>query len=386
MEKIEVQLSSGHGLVWTHDWVVRLRRDHRIVGALVGADARFPRQEAGLPLLLSEEEIRVLLEEEVIRLVYLPRLAMPPNQDVKEKVEKYDEDSYQKQIQVFKKERVSSILSYADIIVEGKRKKMLQTIKKQRLNDSDTITEEPTIEIDKEKVIEEEVAKIQTIKKEHQVIQIFTQDPWIANGDKLEARLPAPTTDLHKCRLLTFKTLWKKGYYIGEGSKFGGDYLVYLGDPLKFHASYIVVCLDNGSHDSMFRRPQDVVAKSRLGGQTHKTFLVAKLTAKKDSIIFTSIRRNHAKRQIQYTLTIDDGDDYSDEDMQEECTRNNDNKNTTDIDASEHKAEDDKDNTTADNNDVEDNNYATGTEAKGELDDKEVFDDHEVEEGFEDEI
>ena len=26
------------------------------------------------------------------------------------------------------------------------------------------------------------------------------------------------------------------------GSKFGGDFLVYLGDPVRFHAKYIVIC------------------------------------------------------------------------------------------------------------------------------------------------
>ena len=57
MAKIEVQLSGGghSGLVWSKESVLRLRRDHRILGNLVGADARFPREMTGLPLLLSEQ-------------------------------------------------------------------------------------------------------------------------------------------------------------------------------------------------------------------------------------------------------------------------------------------------------------------------------------------
>ncbi len=43
------------------------------------------------------------------------------------------------------------------------------------------------------------------------------KDPWMEDHDKLEARLHPPSTDVDKCRLFTFKTLWKKGYYIGEG-------------------------------------------------------------------------------------------------------------------------------------------------------------------------
>ena len=46
---------------------------------------------------------------------------------------------------------------------------------------------------------------------------VFFQDPWIDDCDKLEARLSPPTTDIDKCRLFAFKTLWKKGYYITEG-------------------------------------------------------------------------------------------------------------------------------------------------------------------------
>jgi len=320
MAKIEVQLSGGghSGLVWSKESVLRLRRDHRILGSLVGADARFPREMTGLPLLLSEQEMHVLIEEAVIRLVYLPRLVLPLSQEVKEKAEKYDEDSYQKQIQLLKNERELSIRSFADRIVEGKRKKMLQKIKRQKTEEKSS--EEPIIEIDKEKVIAEEVAKIQPIKKEHQVIQIFTQDPWIDDCDKLEARLSHPTTDVDKCRLFAFKILWKKGYYITEGSKFGGDYLVYLGDPVKFHASYIVLCLDKNSHNSLFSRPQDLVAKSRLGGQVHKTVLIAKLNVTKDGVSFTSIRRNFSKRQVQYFLSTDDGEansqEYSDDNMQ----------------------------------------------------------------------
>jgi len=365
MDKIEVQLSSGHGLVWNLDSVIRLRRDHRIIGALVGSDAKFPREEPGLPLLLSQQELHVLMDEGAIRLVYIPRLVMPPSQDVKDKADQYEEDSYSKQIQIFQREREASIRSFADRIVEGKKKKMLQKMKK--LKTKDPNTEIPEIQLDKEKVIEEEIAKIRPIDKEHQVVQIFTQDPWMEDHDKLEARLHPPSTDVDKCRLFTFKTLWKKGYYIGEGSKFGGDYLVYLGDPLKFHASYIVMCLDDASHESLFNRPQDLVAKSRLGSQVHKTVLIAKLNENKDGVTFTSIRRNNAKRQVQYHLTTDDQDD--------------DNQDFSEV---EDKGEETEQNKSQGDTEKKDDTNKEDSSIDNPQEDME--EENEVEEGFEDEL
>eukprot|EP00088_Acartia_fossae_P001136 TRINITY_DN10426_c0_g1_i2.p1 TRINITY_DN10426_c0_g1~~TRINITY_DN10426_c0_g1_i2.p1 ORF type:complete len:392 (+),score=88.00 TRINITY_DN10426_c0_g1_i2:102-1277(+) len=300
-DKIEVQLSGRTGLVWSHESVVRLRRDHRILGGLVGSGARFPREEPGLPLLLSQQEMHVLLKEDAIRLVFIPRLVLPPSQEIKEKADKYDEDSYQQQIQVFKKEKEANIRSFADRILEGKKKKMMKKLKKQKVDDS----EDPEIpELDRDAVIEEEIAKIQPITKDHQILQIFTKDPWLEESDKIEAKLSQPTEPLDKCRLLAFQALWEKGYFIGEGSKFGGDYLVYLGDPLKFHASYIVICQGIDSLEK--ERPQDLVAKSRLGSQVNKTVLVAQLMKNKDEVTFTSVRRNHAKRQVKYFLTTEE--------------------------------------------------------------------------------
>ena len=45
--------------------------------------------------------------------------------------------------------------------------------------------------------------------------------------------------------MFTFKDLWNNSYYVSEGSKFGGDFLVYCGDPAKYHAKCIVICLES---------------------------------------------------------------------------------------------------------------------------------------------
>ena len=82
--------------------------------------------------------------------------------------------------------------------------------------------------------------------RDMQVIQTFTEDPWMDDDDKKTADWCYPYQEpLSRCRMFTFKDLWNNNYYISEGSKFGGDFLVYCGDPVKYHAKYIVICLES---------------------------------------------------------------------------------------------------------------------------------------------
>ncbi|VDN99591.1 unnamed protein product [Rodentolepis nana] len=56
-------------------------------------------------------------------------------------------------------------------------------------------------------------------------------------------------------RCMVFEDLWSKGFYITcSASKMGGDFLVYQGDPLFYHASHIVIASP----------PQDPIHLSRL--------------------------------------------------------------------------------------------------------------------------
>lgn len=67
-----------------------------------------------------------------------------------------------------------------------------------------------------------------------------------------------------------FVDLWKKGYFITAGEKFGGDFLVYPGDPLKFHSHYIAVCVE----EHQLLMPRFLIQKGRLGTSVKKTVLL----------------------------------------------------------------------------------------------------------------
>lgn len=81
------------------DWL-KLREEHRIVGALIGCLAHLPRQDSflGLPMVLLPEEVTLLLEQEVARLVTYPSLTCAPSSDIRQKFEEYRECLYKEQV------------------------------------------------------------------------------------------------------------------------------------------------------------------------------------------------------------------------------------------------------------------------------------------------
>ncbi|KAI9091241.1 hypothetical protein DFS34DRAFT_327682 [Phlyctochytrium arcticum] len=79
-----------------------------------------------------------------------------------------------------------------------------------------------------------------------------------------------PTTSHQKLRIAVFRSLWQKGYYLSSGSKFGGDWIAYPGDPLLYHSHYIITTADP---DKGFTG-LDIVRMGRLANVVKKTFVV----------------------------------------------------------------------------------------------------------------
>jgi hypothetical protein len=69
---------------------------------------------------------------------------------------------------------------------------------------------------------------------------------------------------------LAYVHLWDKGFTVARASKFGGDFLLYDGDPLVVHARYLVLVFAPRDPFS----PLDLVSFGRLGQAVRKTTLV----------------------------------------------------------------------------------------------------------------
>lgn len=86
----------------------------------------------------------------------------------------------------------------------------------------------------------------------------------------LEAH-PAWRAVLRSRKYLVFRDLWRRGFFLSNGQKFGADFLAYAHDPSLVHAGICVVVKEK--HDAMTAR--DIVSLGRLGVATKKHATIA---------------------------------------------------------------------------------------------------------------
>lgn len=115
----------GKVYVWNADDAFKLRSKYRIVGSLIGSLPRKPKQNHcfSVPLLLSQEEVTLLLDKGLARIFNMPKVFPAPS---KEEVERFNElrrDSVIKQTELFQRGREEKQMELAEVIEEGRRRK-----------------------------------------------------------------------------------------------------------------------------------------------------------------------------------------------------------------------------------------------------------------------
>ncbi|XP_066599815.1 tRNA-splicing endonuclease subunit Sen34 [Prorops nasuta] len=283
-EIIDLILINKNVFIWTtEDWL-KLRRDYRIIGELIGCLPKNPRQDIimGLPLMLLSEEVTLLIEKGIVRVIQCPNLEKYPCDSLKDVFTSYREKLFEEQKSILREERKNQVTLLMDKIIEGKRCKILglETSKKKRrkLLDEETKKALLNIEIDKEKLFKDEMERLPELEKSEALIQTHTVYPWITKNKVEEMEWNYPKTCYEKLRYKTFKDLWEKGYYITSGEKFGGDFLVYPGDPIMFHSQHIIQCSDKNEELPVFR----LIGQCRISTHVRKTLVFATLSTAGD--------------------------------------------------------------------------------------------------------
>ncbi|XP_043272962.1 tRNA-splicing endonuclease subunit Sen34 [Venturia canescens] len=245
-----VMQKEGQAFVWSaEDWLT-LRKDHRIIGELIGCLPKKSRQDIlhGLPLMLLPEEATLLLEKNIARLIYYPCLLQKPSKSLKKIVEEYRGKLFVQQEECLRQERRNQLIKVMDKIVDGKRRKILgvETAKKKLKRPLKKETQEAlnNIDIDREVLMSEEMAKLPKLEKSEALVQTHTAYPWLGENDTEVAIWKYPSTMNETLRYKTYKDLWERGFYVSSGEKFGGDFLAYPGDPIMFHSLFIIECKD----------------------------------------------------------------------------------------------------------------------------------------------
>jgi len=91
---------------------------------------------------------------------------------------------------------------------------------------------------------------------------------------------PSTSKDIQKYKV--YCDLWNKGYYITSGIKFGGDYLLYPGDPLRYHSHFIATVLDIDKTIS----PMDIITFGRLGTTVKKSYMLCSWNQQQDKAVY----------------------------------------------------------------------------------------------------
>ncbi|XP_063623800.1 tRNA-splicing endonuclease subunit Sen34 [Cydia splendana] len=262
---ISLFVEKGVAYVWNaEDWFT-LRTQHRICGALVGTLPSYPRQNdfLGLPVALMCEEAALLVNKGICELYELPKITCKPNKSDKQDAKSMEEKVVAEQTEALRKRRIEQLSQKIDIIVAGKRQKLITK--------KIPITEE---NLNKQALLQEEIDKLPPLLPAHVLVHLPTQHHMDTEKSKvgLDVLSPGIVEGGGALHFTVFNDLWEKGNFITSGSKFGADFLVYPGDPVKFHAIYMVRCVRD---DKTSFRPINLITFGRLSVAVNKIALLA---------------------------------------------------------------------------------------------------------------
>ncbi|XP_055871790.1 tRNA-splicing endonuclease subunit Sen34-like [Biomphalaria glabrata] len=310
--KIKIFYTHGSFFLWNAEDVQMLREECRIIGKLTGCLPRAPRQNnyLGLPLQLMPEEAKLLVDIEAAVVVEED----PVSEDLKIKREKafkeVREENLKIQQKLYQEVRQQEVQHrFKDIIAgkKAKKRKLAQSSSKQddNLIENSATASDPSKNEDPQrsgnpgggdgtntisdtddetdKLTVQDIVQSEPSSK-HALVQIFTESPWNQSLHIYED-WEYPNTEKELIRYLVFKDLWKKGFYMTSGSKFGGDFLVYPGDPARYHSHYIAICKNQYDETPSL----EIVSYGRLASNVRKTALICSVDHNR-KVLYTSIK------------------------------------------------------------------------------------------------
>lgn len=278
---LPVHLHFCHGkfFLWKPDDISKIRNDLRIVGCAVGSYPPKPRQnvQLSLPIQLTNVEAKFLVEHINCEMVNQDCLSLLHNtpEDVSEK----RKQQLEIQSHIKGKEKLNLMDSMESIIKQGKAKKNNNKLANVMSKQFDK-----TLDVDTnfEEFKQYELQKVQ--HSQNNLLWIKTEQEGTVHktypfsGDKIHL---TPEESLQFC---VFKDLNLKGYFLTDGVKFGGDFLVYPGDPGIYHSMFIALCVASSRELSA----AEYAAMGRLASSVRKTLLICSVD-KNDCVSYLSI-------------------------------------------------------------------------------------------------
>lgn len=229
----------------------------------------------GLPLLLMPEEVVLLVENELAVLVDDPKAHYEPSQSSLERWKSKEDEYIQRQITIGQPKHSSLDRSMSEEAIQKRKERQLRRAAEQK-------SEKP-------------VESAPSVTYNVLIPTTSTSFDWYstdtASYNSIESAKAAgiwdfPSTGQDRARCGVYRDLWEQGYFIGHGIKFGAEYLVYPGDPLRYHSHFAASVIEDLE---LPITPMEIVAHGRLGTATKKTHLLCGWDDRKKQVSYFSI-------------------------------------------------------------------------------------------------
>ncbi|KAG9019600.1 tRNA-splicing endonuclease subunit [Tulasnella sp. 427] len=301
--KIPIHVSNKKAYIWDVESAEIVRTKHHITGLLTGTLPSLAQQNVflGLPLSLMAEEAVYLVEKGVaVLLDNASANTIPPSSaelaEWRKGVVDYRTASQDHLAKLRKEKEVSKGKQDTE---EAQRKRMAREARKKSAPASDplhstaegnsevpltTTTAAEELFVPNEEETTPHQAKAKDDKKAEDtsytvLIPSTTEDhPWFQPPvyETIDAAKEAgvwtyPSTPIERAKCAVYKDLIDQGYFLGGGLKFGGDWLVYPGDQLRYHSHFVATVFLTSITKLT---PMQIVAYGRLGTVTKKAHLL----------------------------------------------------------------------------------------------------------------
>ncbi|KAL1947435.1 hypothetical protein VTO73DRAFT_14396 [Trametes versicolor] len=302
--KIQLRVSNDKAYVWDVEDIAALRAKHHVCGVLTGTLPHLSQQNVflGVPLVLLPEEVVLLMEKQLAVLIDDPNAHQPPSAEALEHWNMEREASAIQQIAISEAERASDKAAKLSSSEEAIRKRKEREAKRAAAALAKAIAEgisaEEFAQASSDRLVEERPATPSkpapptfnvTIPASSSELEWYAPrghaHPTLASA-RTAGVWSYPTTPYERAKCRVFQDLWEKGNFMGGGIKFGGDFLVYPGDPLRYHSHFVATVIESPKAPLM---PMEVVAHGRLGTATKKSHLFCEWDEQSQEVTYFSV-------------------------------------------------------------------------------------------------
>ncbi|KAI0948552.1 hypothetical protein AcW1_005424 [Taiwanofungus camphoratus] len=305
VRRIPLRVSNQKAYVWDVEDIATLRSEHHICGVLTGTLPHLSQQNVflGVPLLLMPEEVVLLVEKQLAVLIDDTQAHRIPSTRALKQWNSERATSAKLQIAAAQaKEASEKAVKHAqteDALRKRKEREERRTAAARAkalaegLDPGEAEAPGPPLHSTEERPTTPSAgatpAYTVTIPASSSALPWYDADEctYTTLADARAAGIWSCPVDLHdRAKCGVFRDLWEKGHFMGGGIKFGGDFLVYPGDPLRYHSHFVASVVDSPVSAI---RPMEIVAHGRLGTATKKAHLLCGWDDDKREVSYFSI-------------------------------------------------------------------------------------------------